>query len=325
MSRSLSSRLCALAITVLSTIAMLGVSFEAEAQRRLGGGNFGRQSPNVMQNRQATPPARASQPSAAQPGATASRSAAAGAAGAQAARSGASRWFGPIAGIAAGLGLAALLSHLGLGAAAAEFLASLLLIAIVVFAALYLFRRLRHGGRQPALQGAAHGTTMHRQSHDPHTPSTTFSQGGGAAPAPSAGAAENPTEEGSWYIPSGFDTQQFLENAKKHFIALQDAWDKKDLSRMREYMTDELIDAIQEPLSKREAGGVTEVVLLTAELLGVENITEGHLASVRFSGMLRDDSGPEAYRFEEVWNFLKPKQGGWLLAGIQQVPAEYAS
>src|SRR5690606_18631008 len=152
MSRSLTSRLCAIAITVLSTVAMLGVSFEAEAQRRLGGGNFGRQSPNVMQNRQATPPARAPQTQSAAPqqgtaGTTAaSRGATAGAAGATA-RSGASRWFGPIAGIAAGLGLAALLSHLGLGAAAAEFMASLLLIGLLVFAAIFIFRRLRGGGQ----------------------------------------------------------------------------------------------------------------------------------------------------------------------------------
>ncbi|WP_371820233.1 hypothetical protein [Verticiella alkaliphila] len=58
MSRSLTSRLCAIAITVFSTVAMLAVSFEAEAQRRLGGGNFGRQSSNVTQMRTpATPPA----------------------------------------------------------------------------------------------------------------------------------------------------------------------------------------------------------------------------------------------------------------------------
>lgn len=338
MSRSLTSRLCAIAITVLSTVAMLGVSFEAEAQRRLGGGNFGRQSPNVMQNRQATPPARAPQTQSAAPqqgaaGTTAaSRSAATGAAGATAARSGASRWFGPIAGIAAGLGLAALLSHLGLGAAAAEFLASLLLIAVVVFGALYIFRRLRNGGRQHAMQGAGHGAAnpmspMQRQAHTPQQQNVSLSRRAGAATSTAAAAdtAGNPTEQGSWYIPSGFDTQQFLNNAKQQFIALQDAWDKNDIERMREYMTDELVTALEGPLSQRAPGGVTEVVLLTAELLGVENIEDGHLASVRFAGMLRDDSGPEAYRFEEVWNFLKPTHGGWLLAGIQQIPIEYAS
>src|SRR5690606_39018918 len=104
MSRSLTSRLLAIAIIVLSTAAMLGVSFEAEAQRRLGGGNFGRQSSNITQQRQAvTPPARTPQAQQAAPGAAASSAAATRGAAAGATRSGASRWFGPIAGIAAGL------------------------------------------------------------------------------------------------------------------------------------------------------------------------------------------------------------------------------
>ena len=60
-------------------------------------------------------------------------------------------------------------------------------------------------------------------------------------------------------------------------------------------------------------------------MLGIEQVTDGHLASVRFSGMLREQAGAAAFRFEEVWNLFKPGQGGWLLAGIQQIPVEQAS
>lgn len=324
--RTLASRLAALAITLVSTVAMLGVSFEAEAQRRMGGGgSFGRQSSNVMQQRQAvTPPAaRSAQGQQTTPNAsTAARQGQA----AAAPRSAASRWLGPIAGIAAGLGIAALLSSLGLGAAAAEFIGSLLLIALVVFAALYLFRRLRgaSAGQQPAMQGAHHGQAannpiMQRQAA-PVAP---------AAPAhPAVANTVAPTDvvqDERWFIPADFDTQQFLQHAKQHFIDLQDAWDKNDLPRMREYMTDELVAALEAPLAAREPGGKTDVVLLNAQLLGIEKIDDGNMASVRFSGMLRDDSGPEAYRFEEVWNFLKPTTGGWVLAGIQQIPVEHES
>ena len=70
---------------------------------------------------------------------------------------------------------------------------------------------------------------------------------------------------------------------------------------------------------------MTEVVLLNAELLGIEQVSDGYLASVRFSGMLREEVNTAAFRFEEVWNLYKPEQGGWLLAGIQQIPVEYAS
>ena len=64
---------------------------------------------------------------------------------------------------------------------------------------------------------------------------------------------------------------------------------------------------------------------VAAELLGVESGSVDQLASVRFSGMLREQVGAEAFRFEEVWNLFKPEQGGWLLAGIQQIPVTQAS
>lgn len=335
MSRSLTSRLAAVAITVFTTVAMLGVSFEAEAARgRLGGGSsVGRQSTNITQQRQAVqPPAAASRTQqGTAPAANATRAGATGAAAAGA-RSGASRWFGPIAGIAAGLGLAALLSSMGLGAAAAEFMASLLLIALLVFAVIFIVRRLRGGGRQAALQGAGnhHASTMQRQNHVPQPQPATLSRRTAAPAAAAAHPAVASTaapavQDESWHIPAGFDTQQFLQHAKQHFIDLQDAWDKNDLVRMHEFMTDELLEAVKSSVAAREPGGKTEVVLLNAQLLGVEKVAEGNLASVRFSGMLRDDSGPEAYRFEEVWNFLKPLQGGWVLAGIQQIPVQYES
>ena len=69
----------------------------------------------------------------------------------------------------------------------------------------------------------------------------------------------------------------------------------------------------------------TEVVLLNAELLGIEAVAGGHLASVRYSGMLREAPGAEAFRFEEVWNLYKAENAGWLLAGIQQMPGQQAN
>jgi predicted lipid-binding transport protein (Tim44 family) len=90
-------------------------------------------------------------------------------------------------------------------------------------------------------------------------------------------------------------------------------------------LTDDLLKELQAQLSGRVGENHTEVVLLNAEMLGIEKVTDGHLASVRFSGMLREQVGAEAFRFEEVWNLFKPEQGGWLLAGIQQIPVTQAS
>jgi predicted lipid-binding transport protein (Tim44 family) len=60
---------------------------------------------------------------------------------------------------------------------------------------------------------------------------------------------------------------------------------------------------------------------LEAQLLEV--VTEGdqHLASVRFSGTVRESPDAAPQSFAEVWNLVKPADGstGWLLAGIQQM------
>ena len=321
------SRLCAAALLAVTGTAMLVVTFDAEARRAGGGGSFGRQSSNVMNQRQATPPAA---PSA---GAnTAQRSAApAAAAGTAAAgaatRSTASRWFGPIAGIAAGLGLAALLSHMGLGAAFAEFMASLLLIGLVVFAVLFLVRRLRGGAARTAMQGAGQGGSFNRDQQAQPMWRESLQPTANAAPAAAvpAAAATAPDTDESWFIPGNFDTPQFLKKAKEHFVEIQKIWDSGDTRALQEYLTDDLITELRPQLEQRAGTSQTDVVLLNAELLGIEKVSDGHLASVRFSGMLREDAQGEAFRFEEVWNLYKPDQGGWLLAGIQQIPVEHAS
>ncbi|GAA0502388.1 Tim44-like domain-containing protein [Pigmentiphaga sp. GD03639] len=322
MSRRFFSRFIPALVIAVSTVAMLGVSHDALAKRLGGGGSMGRQSSNVTQ-RQATPPARTPQQNQ-QAAPSAAPAAAGAAAGATAARSGMSRWLGPIAGIAAGLGLAALLSHLGLGAAAAEFIGSLLLIALAVFAVLFIVRRLRGVGQQPALQGA--GNSRFQQRNDP--PATMARESvapvnaaPAAAPAASA-AATGAAPTGEWGIPSDFDTANFLSHAKSYFVKLQGVWDRGDVNELRDLVTDDLLAELSQQIGQRQGQNVTEVVLLNAELLGIETVSDGHLASVRFSGMLREAPGTEAFRFEEVWNLFKPNDGGWLLAGVQQIPVQ---
>lgn len=314
------SRMLALFLVAISALVMLTASFDAEARRFGGGRSFGQQSRNILQQRKAVkPPAAASTPQrAATPAASAATR---GAAANTAARSGMSRWLGPIAGIAAGLGLAALLSAFGLSGAFLELMSSLLLIGLLVFAVMFIVRRLRGGAAQPAAQGAG---PMQRQSMQTASwPQNTPAAPGPTAAGPAAAAAPSaePVDE-SWFIPENFDTPGFLANAKAQFVRIQALWDQGDLDTLRDYLTDDLLAEIAPELEARAAGGPTEVVLLNAELLGIETVSGGHLASIRYSGMLREAPGAEAFRFEEVWNLYKAEGQGWLLAGIQQLPAE---
>lgn len=322
------SRFLAMAVLAVSAVSMLAAPFDAEARRAGGGKSLGMQSSNVMNSRPA-----ATSPAAGTPSRTAAAPASAATAGAAAGaqRSGMSRFLGPIAGIAAGLGIAALLSHLGLGGAFLEFLSSAILIALVIFAVMFLVRKLRGPSREPVAahaggnayrQADSGAGSLHRRSASPSSPAATAAP---AAPAAAAAAVPAAPVDKSWFIPADFDTPAFLANAKQQFIKIQALWDKGDLDELREYMTDDLIAEIKPELLQRDGENYTEVVLLNAELLGIEQVSGGHLASVRYSGMLRESRDAEAFRFEEVWNLYKGQNTGWLLAGIQQIPVEYAS
>ncbi|MDO5680926.1 MAG: TIM44-like domain-containing protein [Pelistega sp.] len=326
------SKFVSAAVIVLSSAVMFTVTADAEARRMGGGSSFGRQSTQINRTPATQAPATPAARSAAAPAA----GAAAGTAAA-AQRSGMSRFLGPIAGIAAGLGIAALLSSLGLGGALLEFLSSAILIGLVIFGIMFIVRRLRGGAQRPAFQGAGQGTNQGAMRHSDNlrTPepmqrndfgaqnaqnTQPFTPASASIPAATTEVAQ-PVDT-SWYIPADFNTVAFLQEAKKQFAHVQAIWDKGDVEQLRAYLTDDLVKELSPQITENAGRTKTDIVLLNAELLGMEQVADGHLASVRFSGMLREEANQAAFRFEEVWNLYKTDNSGWLLAGIQQIPVE---
>ncbi len=303
----LMSRILSVLVALVASIAL--VSPEAEARRLGGGKSIGQQSSKVTQ-RSAAPqqPAAAPQAPARQAGAAAPGTG--------------NRWLGPIAGLAAGLGLAALASHLGFG----EELASFMLIALLAIAALAVFRMLAGrrtaGGQQPAYQGAGYSqANLGQEAAVRYSP---LPQGGTDADqrrtvTPVAPAAA-PTE--AWGVPADFDAEGFVRTAKVQFVRLQAAFDAADLADLREFTTPEMYAELALDIGERKgASNRTGVVTLDAQLLGIETTAAEHIASLRFTGMIREDADGEARPFDEVWNLVKPVSGngGWVLAGIQQL------
>ncbi|RZI94274.1 MAG: Tim44 domain-containing protein [Variovorax sp.] len=338
----------------LLTVALLFGGVSAEAKRMGGGGSMGRQSSNVTQ-RQATPPAAAPNQVAPQNAAAAKPGAAAPAAAAAPKRP----WGAMLGGLAAGLGLAWLAHSLGLGAAMGNvLLIGLLVLAAVVVWRIIAARRAAGGNsnvnRQGgfAFQGA--GNAADASAPPQYSPAnvgndasarpferagtsfdTTPVQGdrhgsslsaAGAAAGAAGGSMIGSALAGaqSWGIPAGFDVDGFLAAAKRNFVTLQDAWDRADVSMLRSMMTDGMVEEIRTQLADRAShtGGVankTDVVMLDAKLLGIEEMPDVYLASVEFSGMIREDDSAGPSPFREVWNMTKPTDGsgGWLVAGVQ--------
>ena len=290
----------ALSIAIVAvTVALSAATVDA---KKFGGGKSVGAQRSAVTEHKANPSA---SPSTAAPTAAAATAAPA-AAAAAAKPSLMSRIAGPLAGIAAGLGLAYLFSKMGAGG----FL-GFLLIAGLVIAALVWFGRKAMQKNQPAVAGGAPSPFATQQ------PSAQPMQYAGA---PAAGATAAPAGlAGGFGIPAGFDKLGFEENAKKQFMALQAANDKGDLDEVRNFATDEFYNQI----AKDVVGGnkdATHVEELHANLLGIETDRGQYWASVEFSGKMREDGMVMGSPFSEVWNLVKPVDGskGWLVAGIQQ-------
>ena len=315
----------------LSLVLALG-AVDADAKRLGGGRSAGKQSSNVTQREAAptTPPAAPTQnaAAAAKPAAPATTAPAA---------APKKPWGAMLGGLAAGLGLAWLASSLGLGEAFGQFMMIALLVLLAMLAFGWFMRSRRPAtpaaGRF-AFQGAGAGqVTTASPAYRPENVGndasarpwernqTAFDSG---AVQGTSGIVIGSALSSGWSIPAGFDADAFLKAAKSNFILLQAAWDQADMATLRAMMTDDMLAEISAQLAEREqhTGGavnLTEVQMLQAQLLGIEDMGGEYLASVEFSGMIREDqqSGPSPFR--EVWNMSKPKDGsrGWLVAGVQ--------
>jgi predicted lipid-binding transport protein (Tim44 family) len=299
--------------------AMSMVVTEAEAKRFGGGGSSGRQSNNV--SRQAAPAAPAQAKPAAAP-------ATAGAAAVP--PKPASPWKGIVGGLIGGALLGAMFSSMGMGGGLASALGSILPMLLLAGAAFFLFRMYqnRKGGSapsaftpQPAYAGAS-GSAAPLPEIGSRIEPMSFQSGAAGAGVGAVGSGFGTADQGTWTIPSDFDVPAFLRNAKSYFIRLQAAWDKADINDIHEFTTAEMYAEIKLQIQERGAqANVTDVVSVDAELLGLETVGNDYLASVKFTGMIKEDPNAPAEAFKEVWNLSKPLngQGGWALAGIQQL------
>lgn len=325
--------------TAILVCAMALGSHEAWAKRMGGGSSFGKQSSNVTQ-RSTAPTAPA--PTSPTPTQGVTQNAATRPAPAPAAAQPKRPWGAMLGGLAAGLGLAWLASSLGFGEGFAQFLL-IALAAVAIFAVIGMVRRSRSAAapapRSPlAFQGAGAATEpVAARSYSPQNvgndasarpwerSNTVFGAAGTDAPAQGGsliGSALNGPQ--TWGIPAGFDVEGFLRASKANFVKLQDAWDRADIPALRAMMTDEMIAQIQAQLAEREAhtgaaANRTEVEMLDAQLLGIEELDGEYMASVEFSGMIREEPAAGPNPFREVWNITRPMSGpgGWLVAGVQ--------
>ena len=307
---------------LIAGLAIAMAPLDADA-KRLGGGR-----PAGMQ-RAAPDKATPQTPPQAQPGATpnTANAAAPNAAGATGAAAAAPRrsWMGPIAGLAAGLGLAALFSHLGWGEGLANFVMLALLAVVAVVAIRWVMRRFAGNGARSTTPFATAGAGAGSGAFGAATPPATMArtaQGPEVRSAPQIGAPASGavTAAPVATLPADFDTAAFERIAKMIFIRLQTANDKADVNDLKQFTTPELFASLRLDLQDRgPATQQTDVVTLNAELRDFAQESERQVVSVRFHGLIREEAQAGAETFDEVWHFVRPSDDSrsWAIAGIQ--------
>jgi predicted lipid-binding transport protein (Tim44 family) len=331
-----------LTIVVLAFFTF-GAMSDADARKRFGGGrSSGMQRDSISKDagKPGIPASPAAAPSVAPK--------AAGAAAAAPAASGASKWLGPLAGLAVGGLLASM--FFGGGFSGLKFF-DILLMAGLAFVAYKLIRMYMSKRAAPAGVGSGASGNMEYAgaggAYNPSQPApkevsrpvaTQYAptsapsaadgrivapeigsrlSGGHASPAEVEAATVNPR------IPADFDVPPFQRQAHAAFIRLQAANDAKDLNDIRDFTTPEMYAEIA--LQMQERGDVpqkTEVVTLAVNVLEVVKENNRAIASVRYTGTIREDVGALPESFDEVWHVVKAldnDKATWQLAGIQQL------
>ena len=296
-------------LSVFAAVAALSlIAVDADARRMSGGKSIGKQREAINPNQAPRTP-----PQQATPNTPAQQQAAPAAAGAAQQASGMSRWLGPLAGLAIGAGLASLFLNNGFAGA----LAGILLAAALAFGIFFLFRLLMRGRtNQAPLRYAGAGPQVAREM--PRQPVEPV-LGRGSAAAPNSVAATTASAVAAPVRWPGFDEAQFVKHARMNFVNLQSAYDRNDMTAIRDFVTPELAAEIEKDLSAAGAGEKTDVVTLEAEVLDVATENGLYIVSVRFSGLMREGAS-EPQPFKELWHLEKPADGqsGWVISGIQQ-------
>lgn len=207
-----------------------------------------------------------------------------------------SSWAAPLAGLALGSILGYLLMGHGLGSG---LLSWLLILAVGLFiwnilrSKFQMATQSAQGERGRVLDGQAYFTSVKDFA------GTTQAQ----------------------HYPPGFDSETFLREAKVQFMRLQAAYDAKDMKDLREFTAPEVFAEVQMQLQERgEKENYTEVVSLNADLLDLSAENQSSLATVKFSGVIREAREAPSTFFDEVWHFRQDEKNKWIVAGVQQTP-----
>jgi len=124
-------------------------------------------------------------------------------------------------------------------------------------------------------------------------------------------------------LPEGIDRDQLLADLRRQYVRLQAAWDAREVEVLRALTTPEMLAELCAQFPEEQSDpNCTGVLTLHAALLGFDEVGSAYLASVEFSGMIRERAEGGAMPFRELWMLARPRHDGaeWQLARQLDLP-----
>jgi predicted lipid-binding transport protein (Tim44 family) len=110
-------------------------------------------------------------------------------------------------------------------------------------------------------------------------------------------------------LPAGLDYTHLLDAVREQFIRLQAAWDAADLGTLGALTTPQMLAELCAQIPP--AGSPpnrTDVLSVKAELLGFDDLQSAWIATIEFSGLIRESPEREAAPFRELWLLMREHQ-----------------
>jgi predicted lipid-binding transport protein (Tim44 family) len=205
-------------------------------------------------------------------------------------------------------------------------LIEIILIGAILFGIYWFFKRRRQEAAAKA---------YYQSSVQPIEPNQTS-----YGPAyDQSGEGNGDLEKGLSYIRQMdpvFDENRFQDLCMDHFFKIQGAWTNRDISGIRNLLTEEMVKIIQGDAEKLRAekkmNRLENIAVRSVDMMEVWQESGQDFITVRFyanlldyvedetTGQVLSGSKTDPVKFEEYWTFTRPVGNNpWKLSAIQQV------
>lgn len=130
------------------------------------------------------------------------------------------------------------------------------------------------------------------------------------------------TEQTEPYTSTGtFNTEEFLEGAKKLYVRMQESWDMRDIDDIKQFTSPIMHKDIEEQFREDPNPSKTEIILINPSVLEVKQEDDYEQVAVLFDVLMKEAEKNSNEQVKEIWNFSrnKAKGGNWVLDGIQTI------